>query len=441
MLQPSPRFTVRAPDWRAQLYARLPAPAWLRLALAYFGYFGLLGSSQPFLAAVLQEHHFPTGAMGLTLALLAALTGTMPLLMTWVTARLGLGRTRTFRACAAATVVVAFVLFVQAPKASATAYVALLALLTASYAPLNAVLDGAALDLCNRNGWAFGRLRMMGSFGFIVTATGLGHLLPPHHVTSTVHAAVACLAGVIGLSAVLLPRAPRRVPAAAGLRAELSAKTLSPLAIGVLLVALGLHSASFGPYQYGFTLMGRELALAPLTIALGWSVGVVSEIAFFGLSGTVLGRLGWRRTLALTFVAAPLRWAALGLWPSPVTYFLAQLLHGPSFALFYAAAMAALSQASTSRRQARYQTWFCAMVAGLAPGPTMYLAGLGHGRMPLPTLFLWVTLINAVAASLLLVAARLPTQKSMRAQPRALRNRMAQRRLACAASRYALTGR
>lgn len=424
----------------AAVPVRASSSPWYRLALAYFGYFGLLGSMQPFLAAMLMERGFPSSSIGLTLALLGVLTGSMPLGMGALTGRLGWGRGRTFRTCAALTVAVSIVLLAVAPTLSPLGYVGLLALLTAAYAPLNAVLDAAALDLCTRNGWAFGRLRMMGSVGFIVTATGLGHLLPPEGLTRPVHVAVAVLALVVGLSAVLLPRAPRRRAAQSGLRQELSAPVLSPAAVWALLAALGLHSASFGPYAYGFTLLGRSLSLAPLTIALGWSAGVVSEIVFFGLSSAMLRRFGWKRTLAVAFVAAPLRWLSLGLWPTAQTYFAAQLLHGPSFALYYAAAMAALGKAAPARR-ASAQTWFCAMVAGLASGPAVYASGRMHASAPLANVFVAVVALNVVASVLLVVATRMPLQASSRALPRARRSRMASRRLACAASRYAVTGR
>lgn len=413
---------------------------WYRLALAYFGYFGLLGTLNPFLAAVLLERGFPTGAVGLTLAVLGVLTGSMPLLAGALTSRLGLSRSKTFRICAALTVALAITLVVVAPDLGILGYVGLLALLTASYAPLNAVLDASALDLCSRHGWAFGRLRMMGSVGFIVTATGLGHLLPEEGVTRGVHLATAALAGVVGLSAVLLPRAPRRRAVAGSLRQEMSAPVLSPRAVTVLLAAFALHSASFGPYQYGFTLLGRSLHLAPLTIALGWSAGVVSEIVFFGLSSAALRRWGWRRTLAVALVAAPLRWLSLGLFPTPTTYFLAQILHGPSFALYYAAAMAAFNKAAPARR-ASAQTTFCAMVAGLASGPAVYAAGRMHAQSPLPHVFVAVVVLNVLAAGCFLVASQMPLQASSRALPRARRSRMASRRLACAASRYAVTGR
>lgn len=430
---PAPPSVAAAP------VATSSAP-WYRLALAYFGYFGLLGSLNPFLAAVLVERGFPTSAIGLTLALLGVLTGSMPLLAGAITGRLGWSRARTFRLCAAATVALAAALVAWAPDLGVLGYVGLLALLTAAYAPLNAVLDASALDLCTRNGWAFGRLRMMGSVGFIVTATGLGHLLPEDGVTRPVHLATAALAGVLGLSAVLLPRAPRRRPAAGGLRQEMSALVLAPRAVTVLLAALALHSASFGPYAYGFTLLGRSLHLAPLTIALGWSAGVVSEIAFFGLSSAALRRFGWRRTLAVALVAAPVRWLALGLFPTATTYFVAQLLHGPSFALYYAAAMAALNKAAPARR-ASAQTVFCALVAGLASGPAVYAAGRMHAHSPLARVFVAVVVLNLGAAVLFFVATRIPMQASSRALPRARRSRMATRRLACAASRYAVTGR
>lgn len=385
--------------------------AWLGLALGYFAYFGLLATLQPYLATLYFEHRLGAGVVGSAVALLYVLAGTTPLVAAAVAARLRVGAKRVFVCSAATAFVLASVLYLGTQQAAPALYVAVIAALTAAYAPINAMLDASALQACAAHGWSFGRLRLMGSLGYIAVATVMGRVLPTGQVSQAVHLSAAVLAGIVLACAALVPdarlggEAPHPAAPDAGEAGHAGLRP-SSLALVCLVVGMGLHYASFGPFQYGFTLYGQSIGLSPSAIGLGWSLGVVSEVCHFTLAGNLLKRFGWPPLLVLAFLTAPLRWTALALLPSAATFFVSQLLHGPSFALFYAASMAALGEVVPSVRAQRSQTIYCALCAGLASGPAMLLAGYAYAYMSLSSMFLCMLPANAVSMALLLVAVR-----------------------------------
>lgn len=395
----------------------LPASAqasgarWSALAAAYFGYFGMLGVLQPYLATLVLEHGLAAERVGASVAAFYVAAGLSPLLATAWAARARLGARTAYLVASGVAVALAGFASLGAGILGAPGYVALLLGLTAAYAPVNALLDTAALQACEARGWSFGRLRLMGSLGYIVAASALGRLLPAGPVGPWVHPAAAALLAAVCACGAWLPHTPLALAASD----EAAARPTSPAAarahpdattLACLLAALGLHYASFGPFQYGFTLYGRQVGLSPWSIGLGWSLGVASEVVAFSLAGPLLRRFGWRPLLLVAFAVAPLRWTALATLPAPATFFLSQLGHGPAFALFYAAAMAALTEVTPSARAARSQTVFCALVAGLASGPAMLLAGYASARLSLGAMFVAALPLNALSLGLLLLALR-----------------------------------
>lgn len=387
------------------LRARAP---WLVLGGAYFAYFGLLGVLQPYLATLVLQHGLSPEVVGASVASFYIVAGLSPLVVAAAAAQLRLDARTAFLGAGGCALTLAAWAGWAGETLHGGRYVVLLLALTCAYAPLNALLDTAALHACGRRGWSFGRLRLMGSLGYIVAASALGRLLPQGAAGPTVHPAAAALLVAVCACGVALPRTPL-APAPRG-AADPHPPAVRPrpdaVTLGLLLTALGLHYASFGPFQYGFTSFGQQVGLSPWSIGLGWSLGVASEVGSFAVAGPLLVRFGWRPLLYCAFVAAPLRWAALAALPSATTFFLSQLGHGPAFALYYAAAMAALTEVTPGPRAARSQTVFCALVAGLASGPAMLVAGWASAHHALTTMFVGALGFNVVALGALVMALR-----------------------------------
>ena len=391
--------------------------AWYGLALGYFSYFGLLATLQPYLATLYLEHGVQPGAVGGAVALLYLLAGLSPLTATALAAHWQLGTRKVAVAASLGAAAVALALVYGGQRAGAPLYIVALALLTAGYAPVNAMLDASALRTCSTHGWSFGRLRLMGSLGYILTASGMGRLLPAQAVSVAVHVGIAVLCTTVLACALVLPDAPLGSASTSDAPEAIdeTSKSPSPWRLGGLLVACGLHYASFGPFMFGFTLYGQSLGLSATSIGLAWSLGVLSEVGAFSLASAALRRFGWEKMLMVAFVAALVRWTLLFALPSSLTFYVSQLLHGPAFALFYASAMAGLGEVAPHSRSVRSQTLFCALVAGLASGPAMLLAGYASSHLSLPSMFGFILPVNVLSFVILLFATRGEPRRASRA--------------------------
>jgi hypothetical protein len=91
----------------------------------------------------------------------------------------------------------------------------------------------------------------------------------------------------------------------------------------------------------------------------------------------------------------------IGIYPAPWVIGLSQLLHGPGFALFWAAAVQGIHQYCGGVQRASYQGLFSTCIGGLAGMLGTATAGALHEHMPFREVLLW--LLPVQAASLLLL--------------------------------------
>jgi len=208
----------------------------------------------------------------------------------------------------------------------------------------------------------YGRIRLWGSVGFVVTVMGVGFLLDSAPIGSLLWVSWALLAGTL-VSALTLTEVGSNAGQVAGpildvLRQRkvvflLGAGLLMSAAHGALYVFYSIHLVAQG---YGKTLVG-----------LLWTLGVVAEIVVFLLMPRISARISMRLILLACFGLASLRFMLIG-WAVEFIGVLvfAQLLHGASFGAHHAATMAALNRWFVAGHQARAQALY---------GSTAYGAG------------------------------------------------------------------
>ena len=168
------------------------------------------------------------------------------------------------------------------------------------------------------------------------------------------------------------------------------------------LAAMMLHWFCFAPYQYGFTLFLQEQHVPTQWVGMIWSVGVGAEIVAFDLRW-FFKRMPAHQVLTLALAASLIRWTLLGLFPNPYVIVATQLLHGPSFALYYAAAMQELGDFAGKRFHASLQGLFATGVNGVAYCLGTTTAGILHTYMPFHSVIL--LMIPAECGALFLLAA------------------------------------
>jgi PPP family 3-phenylpropionic acid transporter len=380
-----------------------------RTAVAFFFNFMVGGLMGPFLSPVLMARGLSHSEIGLTFAAIYGCGTLMPLVMGHIAdSYVSLGR--AIRTACAGLVACAALLWAIAtwqPDAvgaqSSTLFVSVLLLLALSRAPLGSLLDTLAMQVAHNQAPVYARIRLCGSLAYMSAATGAGYLLSCGHLhrffgALTLLATLACVTGW------LLPQERRSAERLQEDRLHAATnkfrRTLTPT-FWLWMAAMMLHWLAFTPYQYGFSLYLREQHVTSEVTGLLWSVGVLAEMATFATCHHFFKRIPMARALALTFAAGALRWALLGNFTHIGIIAVSQLLHGPSFALFYSACMQELSVFGGVRYRSSYQGLFATLVTGLSACLGTAVAGQLHSHMPFQRVILLGIPFEVAAAVML----------------------------------------
>jgi PPP family 3-phenylpropionic acid transporter len=288
--------------------------------------------------------------------------------------------------------------FARTPLAIAAALV-LLSLGDRAIVPL---LDAVTLEAARKGGLPYAAIRLFGSLGFSAAAIGVGRALsargdlPGDALVPAVFA--ACVAGYAA-SSFGLPRTPppdHERPGLADALALLRDRTLL-----VFLLACSVHWAATGPYHLLFGVLVRERGLPSDVTGLAMTTGVAAEIAVLVLHPRLERRLSPRRLLAVAFAGSALRWLLVSRTASAPALVALQLLHGLTFGLFWATAMASLSALVPPRLRATGQALFSAVVFGGANGLAFLVSGSAYDLYgSAAPLYAWAAVLELVALGL-----------------------------------------
>jgi PPP family 3-phenylpropionic acid transporter len=219
----------------------------------------------------------------------------------------------------------------------------------------------------------YGRIRLWGSAGFLVTVFfagewferfGMGHF-------------PAWAGGTLAIVLIATLRLPDvREPAVAHAEAkEPVGPVLRIPAVRWFFVSLFFHvMAHFAVYGF-LSLYLDSLGYSKGTIGLLWALSVVAEIAWFYLQGRLLGLFAMPRWLLICGVAAVLRMGiTAGGGPWVWALVAAQALHALSFAAHHTACIAMVSRHFPGRLRGRGQALFTVIGYGFG-GVLGVLAG------------------------------------------------------------------
>lgn len=356
-----------------QLDLRETEHARLVLSLYYFVAFGAVGLYLPFFATWLQGRGFFGWQMSAIMALLPACQLLSPTLIGMLSDRLGLrGKMMTFCAVVTATGLSVFGLsaLLLQPLPFPWALCCMFAF-TALRSPTIGLADVLALEISTN----YGRVRLWGSLGFMVSALVGGALMNPTHAFA-LPVTLAAYLWVLVIVSWFLPQVSRLPPRPA--RHDL-VLLLQQHAYRGLLVTIGLIFASFTAYDMCATLRLRELAASGTQIGLFWAIGTLSEVVLLFFSGDWLKQVGAGKLLAAACSVSVLRWLALATL-TDVSWVLAlQPLHAISFGLMWVSAMGVLKRETGQRGGATAQGLFASSVAlggtvGMSVWGSMYEA-------------------------------------------------------------------
>ncbi len=250
----------------------------------------------------------------------------------------------------------------------------------------NAVLplyEVITLQGLGRDRARYGRVRLWGSVGFIVSVAIIGWLLDMLPIQLLPWLLLPLFAGIVA-SAMLVPaeRAPQRQPHIRGsLRRILKdPAVLSFFAMNILL------QVSHGAYYTFFSIHLEKLGYDKLAIGLLWSLGVLAEIVLFLVMHHVFQRFSIRQ-IALTAVLLTLvRWVMIAeVSDVLVLLVIAQCLHAASYGALHAISVHYIQGYFGERHHGQGQALYSGLTFGAGGAAGAWMSGFivdAYGTSP-----------------------------------------------------------
>ncbi|RZI61027.1 MAG: MFS transporter [Rubrivivax sp.] len=220
----------------------------------------------------------------------------------------------------------------------------------------------------------YGRVRLWGSAGFMVTVFAAGAWFERFGMGSFPGWTAMTLAGVLACT-LWLPNVKEAPHHASHAAQEPIATALARPVVRWFFASLLFHvMAHFAVYGF-LSLYLDSLGYSKATIGALWAVSVFVEIAWFYAQGRLIGRRTMEQWLVICAAATALRMALTGgLGGSLLALFLAQALHALTFATHHTACIAMVTRHFPGRMRGRGQALFTVIgygfggVAGVIAG-------------------------------------------------------------------------
>ena len=235
------------------------------------------------------------------------------------------------------------------------------------WATILPLTDSLSITVSETDAADYGRLRVWGSIGFVITSLAGGLWLVGDNINA--------FPIVLGVLMLILVFAAVGFPMFKPTELETLESTKFSKTFYILLAIAFIMQVSHGAYYGFFSLYLAEAGYSGGQIGIYWVVGVVAEIILMWLWSKKLQQANPTIVFTLCLALASLRWAGTGITTDPIILFLLQLLHAASFAAFHVTAIAWVKRLSPDSRHGAAQGLFSA--AGFGLGSTIGIMGCG----------------------------------------------------------------
>lgn len=336
----------------------------------FFAYFAYVGVFSPFLSLWLSARGLSIVEIALVLSLPQWLRILAPPFWGWLSDRSG--RRVVWLQLSSLVALGMALLFPLAQGIAGISAVLLgLNLMTAAQGPI-----GEALALRQSGGDAgrYGRIRLWGSVGFMLTALVAGPVLDRLGVEALPWLMATGLAMVL-LVTLCLRDPPELARPKAVASSSIARRLREPATVAFLVSAFLMVFAHAALYSF-WSLFLADHGYSRSAIGSIWAVGVVAEIALFALQRHLFDRFSAMTLLAFSFAVCAIRFVLVGVTGGQLVWVvLTQLMHAVTFGVHHSASMAVMHRWFDPSQQARAQAAFIVVSYGLGGG----LGGLCAG--------------------------------------------------------------
>lgn len=330
----------------------------LNFALFFFAYYGYIGVFSPYASLYFADRGIPAAQIGILMSMMQVMRIFGPNLWGWV-ADHTLRRVMVLRATSAMSALVFCGMFWGESFVFFLILMLALNLFTSAQGPLSEALMLSSMrgDLTH-----YGRLRLWGSVGFIVTVMVAGQLLDWQGIELMPWIALVLLLMVSVVALNMREEAsPHRSHDMPSVRQLLRQREVIAFFVSTFLM-IAAHASL---YVY-YSLYLSQIGYSKTVIGLMWSLGVVAEILFFYFQAPLFRRFGVATLMLASLAIGVVRflmigWGAESLW----LLLIAQLLHAATFGVHHSASVATLQRWFAGPLQARGQALFISVSYGL----------------------------------------------------------------------------
>jgi MFS transporter, PPP family, 3-phenylpropionic acid transporter len=208
----------------------------------------------------------------------------------------------------------------------------------------------------------YGRLRLWGSVGFILTVTLAGPLLDWYGIRLMPAIALALLMLVLAASFRMQESSHGGIHQdAPSVLALLRRREVIAFFTSTFLM-IAAHASLYVFYS----LYLAQIGYSNTVIGLMWSLGVVVEIVFFFYQAPIFKRFGVRKLMIASLLIAVVRFLMIGFGAqSLVLLLIAQVMHAATFGVHHSASIATLQRWFSGPLQARGQALYTSISYGL----------------------------------------------------------------------------
>lgn len=340
---------VQHPSWPKQSFS---------FALFFFGYYGYVGVFSPYASLFFADKGMTAAQIGVLMSLMQIMRIFGPNLWGWVADR-NQQRAVVLRFTAVAAAATFCGMFFGQTFTHFLLVMIAVNLFTSAQTPLSEALMLSEMrgDLTH-----YGRLRLWGSVGFILSVTLAGPLLDWYGIDLMLWIALSLL--VLVLVSSLRMRESVQLDGQQGSPSALALlrrkEVLAFFASTFLMIAA--HAALYVFYSLYLAQIGYNNTV----IGLMWSLGVVVEILFFFYQAPLFMRFGVRKLMIASLLIAVLRFLLIGFGAQSLFLLLiAQIMHAATFGVHHSASIAMLQRWFSGPLQARGQALFTSISYGL----------------------------------------------------------------------------
>ena len=367
-------------------------PETAALSRQYFLYFAVLGVILPYF----NLYCYHLGLDGVEIGTVSALRSFIMVAFTMVWAALA-DRLKARRAVFVLCSCLSALLWIPMVAARTYHWILIVTGLHAIFlGPLIAFLEAFTMERLGKEGGRYGRVRVWGSFAFIMMVTAVGRAVDLVSLRIVIY---IILGGFLLQAAnAFCIRGPETAAAPPGkgvMRVLLGGETLVFLSAGFLMLV------SHGAYYGFFSIHLERLGFGGAFIGVSWAVAVACEITVMFFAQAMVKKVTHERILILSILAAVVRWSMLGFFESAPLILVSQCLHAFSYASFHITSILYMDRLSPDGAKTVGQSVNNSVQYGIGLMAGLYLAGYLIERTGTHEAFLF-SAASALAAFLLM---------------------------------------